>query len=51
MDNTGNKIVICQLQNAISKFPVFCKFYARQKSKNKSGTFVYKFSRNLCFNS
>ena len=33
MYNTGNKIVICQLQNAISNFPKFCKVCARQKSK------------------
>ena len=49
MYNTGNKIVICQLKNAISNFTKFCKVCARQKPKNKSGTFTYKFSRNLCF--
>ena len=47
MHNTGNKTV---MKNAISNFPKFCKGCARQKSKNKSGTFIYKFSRNLCFN-
>ena len=31
--NTGNKIVICQLQNAKSNFPKFCKVYARQNQK------------------
>ena len=30
------KIVMCQLQNAKSNFPNFCKFYARQKSKKKN---------------
>ena len=25
MYNTGNKIVVCQLQNAISNFPKFCE--------------------------
>ena len=33
MYNTGNKIVICQLQNAKSNFPKFCKVYARQNQK------------------
>ena len=33
MCNTGNKIVICQLQNAKSNFPKFCKVYARQNQK------------------
>ena len=51
MYNTGNKMVICQLQNAMSNFPKFCKVCARKKSKNKSGTLIHKFSRNLCFNS
>ena len=31
--NTGNKIVIYQLQNANSDFPKFCKVYALQKNK------------------
>ena len=44
MHNTGNKIAICQLQNAKSNFPKFCKVYTRQKSKNKSGTFIYTFT-------
>ena len=39
------------IKNAMSNFPKFCKVCAQQKSKNKSGTFIYKFSRNLCFNS
>ena len=51
MCNAGNKIVTWQLQNAMSNFRNFCKVCAQQKSKNKSGTFIYKFSRNLCFNS
>ena len=51
MYNTGNKIVVCQLQNAKSNFPKFCKVYARQKSKNKPGTFIYTFRRNIYFNS
>ena len=50
MCNTGNEIVICQLQNAESSFPKLCKAYARQNQKNKSHTFTYKFSRNHCFN-
>ena len=33
MCNTGNKIMICQLQNAKSNFPKFCKVYARQNQK------------------
>ena len=33
MRNKGNKIVICQLQNAKSNFPKFCKVYARQNQK------------------
>ena len=33
MCNTGKKIVICQLQNAKSNFPKFCKVYARQNQK------------------
>ena len=51
MYNTGNKMVICQLQNAKSNFLKFCQVYARQKSKNKIGAFINTFSRNLCFNS
>ena len=51
MYNTGNKIMICQLQNTKSNFPTFCKVYTRQKTKYKSGIFIYTFSRNLCFNS
>ena len=47
MCNTGNKIVICQLQNAKSNFPKLCKVYAR-KNKKKSDTFTYKFSRKYC---
>ena len=50
MYNTENKIVICQLQNAKSDFPKFCEVYGRQKTKYKSGTFIYVFSRSLCFN-
>ena len=38
--NTGNEIVICQLQNAKSNFPKLCKFYTRQKTKCKSGIFI-----------
>ena len=33
MCNTGNKIMICQLENAKSNFPKFCKVYARQNQK------------------
>ena len=33
MCNTGSKIVICQLQNAKSNFPKFCKVYAWQNQK------------------
>ena len=33
MCNTGNKIIICQLQNAKSNFPKFCKVYAWQNQK------------------
>ena len=33
MCNTGNKIVIRQLQNAKSNFPKFCKVYAWQNQK------------------
>ena len=33
MYSTGNKIVICQLQNANSNFSKFCKVYARKKSE------------------
>ena len=33
MYNAGNKIVICQLQNAISNFPKFCSVCARQNQK------------------
>ena len=52
MCNTGNKIVIFQLQNAKPKFPKFCKVYAKsKKKKKKSDTFTYTFSRNHCFNS
>ena len=51
MCNTGNKIVICQLQNAKSNFPKFHKRLCTAKSKNKSGTFTYKFCGNHCFNS
>ena len=29
----------------------FCKVYAWQKPKSQSGTFIYAFSRNLCFDS
>ena len=49
MHYTGNKIVICQLQNALSNFLKFCKVCARQKSKNESSIFIYKFGRNFCF--
>ena len=51
MCNTGNEMVICQLQNAKSNFPKLCKVYARQNKKKKSDTFTYIFSRNHCFNS
>ena len=43
--NTGSKIMICQLQNAKSNFPKFCKV-----KKNKCDIFTYIFSRNHCFN-
>ena len=33
MCNAGNQIMICQLQNAKSNFPKFCKVYARQNQK------------------
>ena len=33
MCNAGNKIMICQLQNAKSNFPKFCKVYVRQNQK------------------
>ena len=33
MCNTGNEIVICQLQNAKSNFPKLCKVYAKQNQK------------------
>ena len=38
MCNTGNKIVIFQLQNAKPKFPKFCKVYAKSKKKKKNLT-------------
>ena len=52
MYDIGNKIVICQIQNAKSNFPKFCKVYARQKTKYKSDIImIHTFSRNLYFNS
>ena len=33
MCNTRNNIVVCQLQNAKSNFPKFCKVYAWQNQK------------------
>ena len=33
MCNKGNKVMICQQQNAKSNFPKFCKVYARQNQK------------------
>ena len=33
MCNAGNKIMICQLQNAKSNFPKFWKVYVRQNQK------------------
>ena len=33
MCNAGHQILICQLQNAKSNFPKFCKVYARQNQK------------------
>ena len=33
MYNTGNKIVICQLQKEKSNFPKFFRVYARQNQK------------------
>ena len=33
MCNTGNKIVICLLQNENSSFPKFCKVYPRKNQK------------------
>ena len=47
----GNKIVICQLQNAKSNFPGFCKVHAQQNHKSKCDTFIYTFNRDLCFDS
>ena len=43
MNNTGNKIMIYQLQNAKSNFIKFCKVYALQKTKYKSGIFLYSY--------
>ena len=51
MYNTGIKIMTCQLQNAKSNFPKFCKVHAPQRTKYISDIFVYTFSRNLCFDS
>ena len=47
MYNARNKMVICQLQKAKSNLPKFWKVYEWQKTKNKSSTLIYKFSRNL----
>ena len=33
MYNTGNKLVLFQLQNAKANFPKFCKVYAQQNQK------------------
>ena len=43
MYNTGIKVMIYQLQNAKSSFPKFCKVHAPQKTKYKSGIFIYTF--------
>ena len=51
MYNAGIKIMICQLPDAKSNFPKFCKVHALQKTKSKYATFIYTFSGNLCFNS
>ena len=51
MCNTGNKMLICLLQNAKSNFTKFSKVYARQNQKENSGTFTCTFCRNRCFNS
>ena len=48
MCNTGNEMVISQLQNTKSNFPKLCKVYARKNKKKKSDTFTYKFSRKYC---
>ena len=50
MCNTGNEIVICQLQNGKSNFPMFCKAYSRQNSKINLIHLHYGISRNHCFN-
>ena len=49
MCNAGNKIMICQLQNA--KSSKVLQSLCTAKSKNKSDTITYTFSRNHCFNS
>ena len=41
MYTTGNKIVICQLQNAKSNFSQFSKVYARQKKQNANLVYLY----------
>ena len=48
MYNTGNKLVICQIQNAKSKV---LQSLCTAESKNKSDISIYTFTRNLCFNS
>ena len=50
MCNTGKKILIWQRQNPMSNFPKLFKVSVQQKSENKSGPFIYKFSRNPDFN-
>ena len=44
MYNTGNKFVICQLQNPKSNFPKFFKAYAREKTN-----IIYLYTHYLCF--
>ena len=50
MCNTGDKIVICQLQNAKSNFPKLLQSFCTAKLKNKSDKFTYTIGRNHCFN-
>ena len=44
MHSTGNKLVICQLENRKSNFPKFCKVYVRQKTN-----LMYLYIHYLCF--
>ena len=49
MYSTGNKLVICQLQNAKSNFPKFWKVYAPQDQKTNLN--YYKHLVALIFHS